>query len=257
MQRAAWLQRGGRAAQGVWWVGRARVCGRPGAAKGVCWVCVELWVVGSSVEVDSSVTTCSAARVFSAGSWYTSGGSARRAACSFAASSSSSMLLLSIPSTAASDRGISVSERVLDEKQSATLIRRQVRLNWRQHSASSDCSPFSLPDSPLSKRTSNRLKMSRSKSSSRRSRSWQRKRGERRGSRGAISHSVGCVRWQQRALSENSCKGPIKKKKRPTNKNEMKTNTNKQAQKKQRRFRARRQQNARVSRSGTTSTPTQ
>ena len=213
--------------------------------------------MGSSVEVDSSVTTCSAARVFSAGSWYTSGGSARRAACSFAASSSSTMLLLSIPSTAASDRGISVSERVLDEKQSATLIRRQVRLNWRQHSASSDCSPFSLPDSPLSKRTSNRLKMSRSKSSSRRSRSWQRKRGERRGSRGAISHSVGWVRWQQRALSENSCKGPIKKKKRLTNKNEMKTNTNKQAQKKQRRFRARRQQNARVSRSGTTSTPTQ
>ena len=164
--------------------------------------------MGSSVEVDSSVTTCSAARVFSAGSWYTSGGSARRAACSFAASSSSSMLLLSIPSTAASDRGISVSERVLDEKQSATLIRRQVRLNWRQHSASSDCSPFSLPDSPLSKRTSNRLKMSRSKSSSRRSRSWQRKRGERRGSRGAISHSV----WMgalatTRPETENSCQG--------------------------------------------------
>ena len=141
--------------------------------------------MGSSVEVGSRAT-CSAARVFSAGSWYTSGGSARRAACSFAASPSSTMLLLSTSSTAASERGISVSERALDEKQSATLIRRQVRLNWRQHSASSDCSPFSLPDTPPSKRTSNCPKTNRSKSSSRRSRSRQRKRGERRGSRSAI-----------------------------------------------------------------------
>jgi hypothetical protein len=50
--------------------------------------------------------------------------------------------------------------------------------------------------------------MSRSKSSSRRSRSWQRKRGERRGSRGAISHSV----WMgalatTRPETENSCQG--------------------------------------------------
>mmetsp|Transcript_27634 Transcript_27634/g.70005 ORF Transcript_27634/g.70005 Transcript_27634/m.70005 type:complete len:235 (+) Transcript_27634:175-879(+) len=130
--------------------------------------------------------SCSAARVFSAGSWYTSGGSARRAACSLAASSSSMRVLLSTSSTAASDRGISVSERVLDEKQSATLIRRQVRLNWRQHSAFSDCSPFARPESPPSKRTSNWLNTNRSKSSSRSSRSKQRKRGERRGSRRAI-----------------------------------------------------------------------
>ena len=132
------------------------------------------------------MVSCSAARVFSAGSWYTSGGSARRAACSFASSSRSMRVLLSTSSTAASDRGISVSERVLDEKQSATLIRRQVRLNWRQHSAFSDCSPFARPESPPSKRTSNWLNTNRSKSSSRSSRSKQRKRGERRGSRRAI-----------------------------------------------------------------------
>ena len=180
VQRAARLQRGGRAAQGMWWVGRAGC-----VVAGLRWACWVLWVVGSSVEVGSRAT-CSAARVFSAGSWYTSGGSARRAACSFAASPSSTMLLLSTSSTPASDRGISVSKRALDEKQSAALIRRQVRLNRRQHSASSDCSPFSLPDTPPSKRTSNCPKTNRSKSSSRRSRSRQRKRGERRGSRSAI-----------------------------------------------------------------------